>query len=116
MTIPRHKALEPLVKTSQVAVKSFTSFHLSSVFAWGPSSHLFRSSMYIFVSGLGGHWDAEHCQGAAEGADKDCGSVSVHKILTLCIYVPFQFFFISSGIQIDEDISNLLQFCVHFLL
>ena len=46
-----------------------------------------------FVSGLGGHWDAEHCQGAAEGADKDWGSVSLQtlKILTLCIYVPSQF-------------------------
>ena len=104
MTILRHKALEPLVKMSQVSVNSFTSFNLQFLLR---SSHHFS---LFFVSGLGGHWDAEHCQGAAEGADKDCGSVSVHKILTLCIYVPFQFFFISSGIQIDEDISNLLQF------
>ena len=93
MTILRHKALEPLVKMSQVAVNSFTSFHLQFLPQFGPLT-ISRSSMYIFVSGLGGHWDAEHCQGVAEGADKDCGLVSVHtlKSLTLCIYVPSQFF------------------------
>ena len=75
MTIPRHKVLEPLVKMSQVAVNSFTSFHLQFLLK---GSHHFSLFNIFFVSGLGGHWDAEHCQGAAEGADKDCGSVSVH--------------------------------------
>ena len=75
MTIPRHKALEPLVKMSQVAVNSFTSLHLP---------FLLEASRLCVRS-----WDAEHCQ----GADKDCGSVSLQtlKILTLCIYVPSQF-------------------------
>ena len=62
-----------------VRLLSILSHHSIFSFCLGPLT-ISRSSMYIFVSGLGGHWDAEHCQGAAEGADKDCGSVSVHSL------------------------------------
>ena len=91
---------------------------LSHHFCLGPLT-ISRSSMYIFVSGLGGHWDAEHCQGAAEGADKDCGSVAVHTLKSLMlyiyIYVPSQFF--SDILRNSERwrYFNVEPYCVHFL-
>ena len=40
-----------------------------------------------YCPGIGGHWDAEHCQGDGEGGPGDCGS---DKILHKCFMCYFQ--------------------------